>query len=80
MRWRSAAILLNRKYWLTRSRIRAHRPECEFTAITEADRASDDRRHQFITHLFADANIALVLLSRIERFAEDLRLRLQRSL
>jgi hypothetical protein len=61
----------------TVERVRGQLPGCEFTAITEAEPASDNRRHQFIARLFADENIAIVPLSRIDKFAEDLRLRLQ---
>ena len=61
----------------TAHRIRKRLPECEFTTITEGEPAVDNRRHQFIARLFADENIALVPLSRIDKFAEDLRQRLQ---
>ena len=61
----------------TAHRIRKKLPECEFTTITEEEPSSDNRRHQFVARLFADENIALVPLSRVDRFAEDLRLRLQ---
>jgi len=61
----------------TAARVRSKLPRCEFTAITEAEPASDNRRHQFIARLFADENIALVPLSGIDKFAENLRLRLQ---
>lgn len=60
----------------TAHRIRQRLPDCEFTAITEAE-PSDSRRHQFVGRLFADENITIVPLSRIDKFAEDLRLRLQ---
>lgn len=58
-------------------RIRQHIPGCEFTAITDAEPSRDVPRQQFIARLFEDENIALVPLSRIDRFAEDLRVRLQ---
>jgi hypothetical protein len=61
----------------TAERVRAKLPGCEFTAITEAEPSSENRRHQFIARLFADENIRIVPLSGIDRFAEDLRLRLQ---
>ena len=47
----------------TARRIRARLPDCEFTAITEAEPASDNRRQQFVARLFADENIAMVSLS-----------------
>ena len=61
----------------TARRIRAQIPGCEFTAITEAEPSRENPRQQFVARLFADENIALVPLPRIERFAEDLRARLQ---
>jgi hypothetical protein len=61
----------------TARRIRAQIPGCEFIAITEAEPSRENPRQQFIARLFADENIAIVPLPRIERFAEDLRLRLQ---
>jgi len=61
----------------TTERIRARLPECEFTAVTEAEPAGSDSRHQFIGRLFQDQGISLVPLNRIEKFAEELRVRLQ---
>lgn len=61
----------------TARRIRQRIPDCEITAITEAEPLPDVPRQQFVARLFADEGIALVPLPRIERFAEDLRLRLQ---
>jgi DUF3037 family protein len=61
----------------TAERIRARIPACEFTAITEIEPEPENRRHQFVSRLFASQNIAVVPLNRIERFAEDLRVRLQ---
>jgi hypothetical protein len=60
----------------TAKRVREQVPGCEFTAITEAE-PGDSRRHQFVLRLFADEGIRIVPLSRIDRFAEELRLRLQ---
>jgi Protein of unknown function (DUF3037) len=61
----------------TAERIRVRLPECEFTAITEAEPAPENHRQQFIARLFSDQRIAIVPLNRIEGFAEELRLRLQ---
>jgi hypothetical protein len=61
----------------TARRVRAQLPECEFTAITETEPARENPRHQFIARLFADEKIAIISLPRIEKFAEDLRLRLR---
>lgn len=61
----------------TAERIRAQIPRCEFTAITEVEPVLDSPRHQFIVRLFEDQQIALVPLNRAEKFAEELRVRLQ---
>jgi len=61
----------------TAHRIRQRLPECEFTTITEEEPSGDNRRHQFVVRLFGDEGISIVPLSRIDKFAEDLRLRLR---
>jgi Protein of unknown function (DUF3037) len=61
----------------TAERIRARVPDVEFTAITEIEPAPDNARHQFMVKLFDEQRIAIVALNRVERFAEDLRARLQ---
>ncbi len=61
----------------TAERIRARVPDVEFTAITEIESARDNSRHQFMVKLFDEQRIAVVPLNRVERFAEDLRARLQ---
>ncbi len=61
----------------TAERIRARLPQSEFTAITESGPAPGNLRHQFIEGLFKEQGIAIVPLNHIERFAEELRLRLQ---
>ena len=61
----------------TAGRIRQRLPRCEFTAITEDEPASDSRQHQFVVRLFGNENIAIVPLSGIDKFADDLRVRLQ---
>jgi hypothetical protein len=48
-----------------------------FTAVTDAAPDSANPRHRFIAQTLADGNIAVLPLSQIERFAEELRLRLQ---
>jgi Protein of unknown function (DUF3037) len=60
----------------TAFRIRQRLPRCEFTAITEYEPVPNNPRHQFVARLFEDEGIAIVPLSRIDKFAEDLRLRL----
>ncbi len=61
----------------TAERIRARLPDVEFTAITEIEPGRDNSRHQFMVKLFDEQRIAVVPLNRVERFAEDLRARLQ---
>jgi hypothetical protein len=56
--------------------IRARQPHSEFTAITEASASPDNPRDQFVVRLFADSGISLVALSQVEKFADDLRPRL----
>jgi Protein of unknown function (DUF3037) len=61
----------------TAERIRARIPHAEFTAITEIEPAPENARHQFMAKLFDEQRIAIVPLNRVERFAEELRVRLQ---
>jgi hypothetical protein len=61
----------------TAGRIRRQWGECEFTAITESEPVADKPRHQFLVRLFAEQDISIVSLNNIERFAENLRQRLQ---
>ena len=61
----------------TAGRIRGQVGACEFTAITESEPMADKPRHQFLVRLFAEQDISMVSLNHIERFAEDLRHRLQ---
>jgi hypothetical protein len=61
----------------TAERIRARLAKCEFTAITETEPLRENPRHQFIARLLAEQDISIVPLNRIEKFAEELRMRLQ---
>jgi Protein of unknown function (DUF3037) len=61
----------------TAARVRARVPHCEFTAITEVEPGPENRRHAFVARLFEDNQIAIVPLNRVEKFAEELRQRLQ---
>jgi Protein of unknown function (DUF3037) len=61
----------------TAERVRGRIPDAEFTAITEIEPAPENARHQFMAKLFDEQRIAIVPLNRVERFAEDLRVRLQ---
>jgi len=47
----------------------------EFTAVVEMEPARENPRHQFVARLFEEQQIALVPLNRIEKFAEELRVR-----
>jgi hypothetical protein len=49
----------------------------EFTAITETDAEPSNPLDQFAASLFAEQGIATVPPNRAERFAEDLRMRIQ---
>src|SRR5579862_1100024 len=60
----------------TAESIRARLPKTEFNAITEIPISLDNPRHQFVARLFEEQKISLVPLNRVERFAEDLRPRL----
>ena len=56
--------------------IRARVPtKTEFTAVVEMEPARENPRHQFVARLFEEQHIALVPLNRIEKFAEELRIR-----
>jgi Protein of unknown function (DUF3037) len=55
--------------------IRARVPKSEFTAVMEMEPARENPRHQFVARLFEEQKIHMVPLNRIERFAEDLRVR-----
>ncbi len=61
----------------TAERVRMRLPEAEFTAITEVEPARDNLRHQFMVKLFEEQQISIVPLNRVEKFAEELRVRLQ---
>ena len=61
----------------TAGRVRARYADTEFTAITETEPVLENRRHAFIARLFEDSQISIVALNRVEKFAEELRVRLQ---
>jgi hypothetical protein len=56
--------------------IRARQPHSEFTAITETPASADNPRDQFVVRLFAESGMEMVALSQVEKFAADLRSRL----
>jgi len=55
--------------------IRARVAKTEFTAVLEMEPARENMRHQFVARLFEEQRIAMVPLNRIEKFAEELRVR-----
>jgi len=61
---------------LTAERIRARLAAVEFTAVTETEPAGDQAGNQYAARLFAEQKISVVPLSRLEGFAESLRLRI----
>jgi hypothetical protein len=56
--------------------IHARDSRAQITAITEVEPAADNPRHQFVEKLFAEQNIRIVAMNRVEGFAEELRLQL----
>ena len=57
--------------------IRARAANSVFTAVTEVEPARENSRHQFIARLFEEQRISVVPLNRVEKWADDLRPRLQ---
>ena len=57
--------------------IRARAAHSVFTAVTEIEPSRENSRHQFIARLLEDQRISMVPLNRVEKFADDLRPRLQ---
>jgi len=55
--------------------IRARVTKTEFTAVVEIEPSRENPRHQFVARLFEEQKIAVVPLNRIEKFAEELRVR-----
>lgn len=61
----------------TAGHIRRRLPAVEFTAITDTEPVPGNLRHEFLVRLFDEQHIRIVPMSGVEKFAEDLRLRLQ---
>ena len=61
----------------TAEQIRRHVQHAEFVALTETEPASGNTRHEFVRRLFDDQRIAIVPPASLDRFAENLRPRLQ---
>jgi len=58
-----------------RARVAQTAAKTEFTAVVEMEPARENPRHQFVARLFEAQGIAIVPLNRIEKFAEELRVR-----
>ncbi|HYA89234.1 MAG TPA: DUF3037 domain-containing protein [archaeon] len=51
--------------------------DAEFTAITDLEPLRENTKHQFLRGLFEEQNIRIVPMNRVEKFAVELRARLQ---
>ncbi|HWG57641.1 MAG TPA: DUF3037 domain-containing protein [Candidatus Acidoferrales bacterium] len=60
----------------TAGAIRKRVADAEFTAITEVEPSPENPRHQFMAGLLREQRISIVPLSGIDKFAEELRLKL----
>jgi DUF3037 family protein len=61
----------------TAGHIRKHKPAAEITAVTDTEPAAGNLRHEFLIRLFEEQKIRVVPMSGVEKFAEELRVRLQ---
>ena len=69
----------------SRAKVFAYTAECirrraahtEFAALTEMEPSTGNPRHEFVKRLFEEQQIAMIPPARLDRFAEDLRPRLQ---
>lgn len=61
----------------TAEQMRRRLQGAEFAAITDVEPVAENRRHQFVARLLEEQNISLVPPNRVEKFAENLRARLQ---
>jgi hypothetical protein len=70
-------VLPSKAMTYTAEHIRRRYADAEFAAITDAEPARDNPKHQFLLQLFEEQNIRVVPMARVEKFAEELRVRLQ---
>jgi hypothetical protein len=70
-------MLQSKALTYTAEHIRRRKPAAEFTAITDTAPTPGNLRHDFLLRLFAEQNIRVVPMPSVEKFAEELRLRLQ---
>jgi hypothetical protein len=61
----------------TAEHIRKRKPAAEFTAITDSEPVAGNLRHEFLLRLFEEQRIRVVPMNQAEKFAEELRVRLQ---
>jgi|SRR5579872_7548563 len=61
----------------TAEQMRRRLQGAEFAAFTDVEPVAENRRHQFVARLLEEQNISLVPPNRVEKFAENLRARLQ---
>jgi len=66
-----------KEFAFTTERIRAQVADCRFTAITETEPRREDVRHQFVAQMFAEQNIEIVPVPRLDDFTSRLRSVLQ---
>jgi len=70
-------VLPSKAMTYTAGHIRRRYADAEFAAVTDAEPALENPRHQFLVQLFEEQNIRVVPMARVEKFAEELRVRLQ---
>jgi hypothetical protein len=70
-------MLQSKALTYTAEHIRKHKPAAEFTAITDTEPVAGNLRHEFLLRLFEEQSIRVVPMSGVEKFAEELRVRLQ---
>jgi hypothetical protein len=60
----------------TAGRVHAKDASAEVTAITDIAPDLENRRHRFVADILAEQNVRIVPMPQVERFAEELRVRL----
>ena len=70
-------MLQSKAVTYTAEHVRRRKPAAEFTAITDTEPLPGNLRHEFLLNLFAEQKIRVVPMPHVEKFAEELRLRLQ---
>jgi tetratricopeptide (TPR) repeat protein len=70
-------MLQSKALTYTAEHIRKRKPAAEFAAITDTEPVPGNLRHEFLLRLFEEQHIRVVPMANVERFAEELRVRLQ---